>query len=115
MAVCWLPRQLRDADVALLESTRDLEVQQQTPVRVGGRVQHVSVGARLASPPCGPIEIPPSSVRPSLQVLHRRANLARPRFVREMRVQRLPDVPATLGAYFALHLLAPSLALPLPS
>lgn len=37
-AVCWLPRPLTDADVALLEATRDLEVQQETPVRVGGWV-----------------------------------------------------------------------------
>lgn len=34
VAVCWLPRPLTDADVALVEGTRGLEVQQQTPVRV---------------------------------------------------------------------------------
>jgi tRNA U54 and U55 pseudouridine synthase Pus10 len=34
MAVCWLSRPLTDADVALLGATRELEVQQQTPIRV---------------------------------------------------------------------------------
>ncbi|PSC72039.1 tRNA pseudouridine synthase Pus10 [Micractinium conductrix] len=68
VAVCWTPRQLSEADVATLEGTRDLEVLQQTPVRV----------------------------------LHRRANLERPKAVRSMRVQRLgPEAPP---GYFALHL-----------
>lgn len=34
-ALCWLPRPLSEADVALLEQMRDLVVQQRTPVRVG--------------------------------------------------------------------------------
>lgn len=33
-AVCWAPHQLSDTDVAALEGTRDLEVQQDTPIRV---------------------------------------------------------------------------------
>jgi tRNA pseudouridine synthase 10 len=37
MAVCWLSRPLTDADVALLGATRELEVQQQTPIRVRAR------------------------------------------------------------------------------
>lgn len=38
VAVCWAPRHLSDADLATLEGTTELEVQQQTPVRVGGAV-----------------------------------------------------------------------------
>lgn len=34
--VCWLPRPLSQADVALLAATKELEVQQETPIRVGG-------------------------------------------------------------------------------
>lgn len=69
MAVCWLPRPLTEADAALLESTRELEILQQTPVRV----------------------------------LHRRANLERPRTVHEMHAMRLAGQPA---GYFALRLRA---------
>ena len=36
-AVVWLPRPLRDADLELLESTAELMVQQQTPIRVRAR------------------------------------------------------------------------------
>ena len=37
-AVCWLPRPLSEADVAVMEGTRDLVIQQRTPIRVGGWV-----------------------------------------------------------------------------
>ncbi|KAL4440487.1 hypothetical protein ABPG75_003488 [Micractinium tetrahymenae] len=70
VAVCWLPRPLTDADVATIEGTRGLEVQQQTPIRV----------------------------------LHRRANLERPKVVQEMSVHRLAGPPGGRGSYFALRL-----------
>lgn len=40
VAVCWLPRPLGSADVALLGATRDLEVQQDTPIRVSRGLLH---------------------------------------------------------------------------
>ncbi len=67
VAVCSLPRPVTDADLALLESTQELKVVQQTPVRV----------------------------------LHRRANLSRPRVVHEMHAERLEGHPP---GYFALRL-----------
>ena len=35
-AVCWLPRALSDADVATIDATKDLVIQQRTPIRVSG-------------------------------------------------------------------------------
>ncbi|GAB4814073.1 hypothetical protein N2152v2_001119 [Parachlorella kessleri] len=65
-AVCWLPRALGDADVAAIDATKELVIQQRTPIRV----------------------------------LHRRANLTRPRTVHSLRAERLPGQQQ----YFVLHL-----------
>lgn len=130
VAVCWLPRPLTDADVAAIAGARGLEVQQQTPVRVSGAARQRPLGLRgavqlslgsqwprrqkrrrLAS------VVPHAAVSPGEkaaggeprasfppQVLHRRANLERPRTVHEMAVQRLAGPPDGRGSYFALRL-----------
>lgn len=45
LQVCWLPRPLSQADVALLAATKELEVQQETPIRVGVGVGVETVGS----------------------------------------------------------------------
>ena len=83
--VCWLPRPLSDADVALLAGTRELEVQQDTPVRVrpGSRACWILRKPQTAtiSHMCNPAGCCSlcSSFSPPRQVLHRRANLCRPK------------------------------------
>ena len=79
MQVCWLPRQLSEADVALLAGTRDLEVQQETPIRVGRAAGREPLSWWLRFSAQRPCLTSCCLLPPAPQVLHRRANLCRPK------------------------------------
>ena len=108
MAVCWLSRPLTDADVALLGATRELEVQQQTPIRVRRQERRRLPAARSQLALAGDATMNtvhclrlrcPAACPP--QVLHRRANLGRPKVVHEMHAEPLAGQSPH---YFALRL-----------